>query len=447
MASINEVVAQEALDNLKKLGDNLDETEKKMASLIPLVKEFADVMNKTMGLKDTINSINNLNNATENLHNTNVKMLDIEREIKRESKKMASTIMKESELWKKVGDAMGKVQVDMNELTGRIVENNIKLKENQKAQKEASDAISKAQKDYKNGIISIKEYNDIYDKNFEKLQLAIETQQELKAQLSEQQITLKNVTKEQASAAGSMDEMSQKLGNLRDAYRGLSEEERNNAEIGGVMKAGINQLDEALKALDTSIGNNQRNVGNYSIASQSLVTELRNMKNELLETKININYFTDEIIKQKAILADLAKSHGENSKEYKDAQKELENLQSNQQNYINTSKDLAVAIKDLTNEQKLNNAEIKMMTDPSLAFKTLTESVNLAVQSYTAYKGVLAFVGSENKELEQTIQKLMGLMMAANSVQKVTNALLAQNGVITKTKVLWEKVSINLSSV
>jgi len=439
---INQVVDDKAVQSIINLYEELKILKVAMEDAIRTAAEFQSAMNAATTFGQFKKAAEDSNKAVENLNKANVDMLSIQRKIKEESNNVYSTLQKEVDLWKKVDEAVGKIQVDMNELTGRIVENNLKLKENQKAQKEASDAISKSQKDYKNGVITLKEYNDIYDKNFEKLQLALETQQELKAQLSEQHITLKNVTKEQASAAGSMDEMAQKLGGLRDAYRGLSEEERNNADIGGVMKEGINQLDEALKALDTSIGNNQRNVGNYQIASKSMVAELRNMKNELLETKININFFTDEISKQKGVLSDLAKSHGENSKEYKESEERLVALEKNQQNYIDTSKDLTAAIKELTKEQNLNNAEMKMQADPAIVYKALAEGVNLVVQSYAAYKGVLALVGSENKELEKTMKKLMGLMQVANAVQRVTNSLIAQNGIITKTKVIWEKVSI-----
>jgi len=64
-------------------------------------------------------------------------------------------------------------------------------------------------------------------------------------------------------AEGSMIRMGQELGNMRVLYRGLSEEERNNAQVGGVLLANIQKQDAEIKRLDTSIGNHQRSVGNY----------------------------------------------------------------------------------------------------------------------------------------------------------------------------------------
>lgn len=62
---------------------------------------------------------------------------------------------------------------------------------------------------------------------------------------------------------GSMDEKSKRLGNLKAAYRQLSEAQRQDISIGGVHLNQIQKLDQEVKDLDASIGNYQRNVGNY----------------------------------------------------------------------------------------------------------------------------------------------------------------------------------------
>ena len=54
-----------------------------------------------------------------------------------------------------------------------------------------------------------------------------------------------------------MDQMNARLGYLRDTYRKLSQAERENADVGGVLQASISELDDALKMLDKSVGNNQ----------------------------------------------------------------------------------------------------------------------------------------------------------------------------------------------
>lgn len=84
-----------------------------------------------------------------------------------------------------------------------------------------------------------------------------------KASLSETQATLKATTKQMQAAAGSYDQMSQQLGQLRNAYRQMSKAARESTE-GKAVIGKIQNLDKELKNIDASMGNFQRNVGNYN---------------------------------------------------------------------------------------------------------------------------------------------------------------------------------------
>ena len=53
------------------------------------------------------------------------------------------------------------------------------------------------------------------------------------------------------------------LTDLRNEYESLSEEQRNNVEIGGELLARIQSLDENYKRLRESTGNFHDSVGNY----------------------------------------------------------------------------------------------------------------------------------------------------------------------------------------
>ena len=83
-----------------------------------------------------------------------------------------------------------------------------------------------------------------------------------KQAISDLGIAMRSSIKMQMSAQGSMDEMSQSLGRMRHAYRQLTEEERN-SEYGLKLIEQIKSTDAEIKKLDASIGNHQRNVGNY----------------------------------------------------------------------------------------------------------------------------------------------------------------------------------------
>ena len=124
-----------------------------------------------------------------------------------------------------------------------------------------------------------------------------------KTALSEVRQSLANNAKMDISAATSMNEMSQSLSRMRIAYRSLSEEERN-SPFGKELLASIQQADKKIKELDSSIGNNQRNVGNYKMAWNGLDMSVQQIVRELPSLKMGINMFFLAISNNLPILTD-----------------------------------------------------------------------------------------------------------------------------------------------
>lgn len=83
------------------------------------------------------------------------------------------------------------------------------------------------------------------------------------------QIT-KNQIKVDTTEAGSMENKSQLLGKLRMAWRKMTDEQKNSNQ--GMLQT-IQQLDASLKQADGSIGNFQRNVGDYKGAIEELANK------------------------------------------------------------------------------------------------------------------------------------------------------------------------------
>jgi TP901 family phage tail tape measure protein len=80
-------------------------------------------------------------------------------------------------------------------------------------------------------------------------------------------------------AVGSYDEMNARLGALRRQYKELGSEERN-SPIGKETVAQIQLLDEELKRIDATIGNFQRNVGNYTGAYDKIKQQVELLRKE-----------------------------------------------------------------------------------------------------------------------------------------------------------------------
>ncbi len=103
----------------------------------------------------------------------------------------------------------------------------------------------------------------------------------LKVALSEVRVAMKQEEKEMQASAGSVDELSIKVGRLKDAWRQLDATERN-SEGGVKLLSEIQVLDEVVKDLDASIGNFYRNVGNYPDAT----AQLREIRKELIALQL-----------------------------------------------------------------------------------------------------------------------------------------------------------------
>jgi hypothetical protein len=142
-----------------------------------------------------------------------------------------------------------------------------------------------------------------------------------KTALSEVRQSLANNAKMDISAATSMNEMSQSLSRMRIAYRSLSEEERN-SPFGKELLASIQQADAKIKELDSSIGNNQRNVGNYKMAWNGLDMSVQQIVRELPSLKMGINMFFLAISNNLPILTDEIKRTREMNAAMKAAGKE-----------------------------------------------------------------------------------------------------------------------------
>lgn len=124
-----------------------------------------------------------------------------------------------------------------------------------------------------------------------------------KAALSEVRQTLMNNVRLDNAATTSMNGLSQSLSRMRIAYRELTEEERN-SPFGKELLASIQQADEKIKELDATIGNHQRNVGNYAKGYNGLNTSVQQIVRELPSASMGLNMFFLAISNNLPILTD-----------------------------------------------------------------------------------------------------------------------------------------------
>lgn len=124
-----------------------------------------------------------------------------------------------------------------------------------------------------------------------------------KTALSEVRQTLNNNVKLDNAAATSMNGLSQSLSRMKMTYRELTEEERKSS-FGKELLESINQADTKMKELDATIGNHQRNVGNYGKQWNGLSMSIQQLGRELPSLAYGPKVFFSAISNNLPILAD-----------------------------------------------------------------------------------------------------------------------------------------------
>lgn len=126
---------------------------------------------------------------------------------------------------------------------------------------------------------------------------------ESKTAVSQLNQVLRNDAKLGQATADSMSRLGQELGRMRMAYRELTDEEKN-SPFGQVLRASIEEADRKIKELDASIGNHQRNVGNYAQAWNGLSFSIQQVARELPSLAYGPTVFFSAISNNLPMLAD-----------------------------------------------------------------------------------------------------------------------------------------------
>lgn len=132
----------------------------------------------------------------------------------------------------------------------------------------------KANKDYKEGeedIVEAKKRALKLAKEEEKLKkklIELDDEQTLlnekiKLDISEKNKQLKEQAKREKGLINAYDEESKRLNQLRREYKALAVQNKQNTIEGQALLRNVTELDEKLKAIDKSVGQTQRQVGNY----------------------------------------------------------------------------------------------------------------------------------------------------------------------------------------
>ena len=283
-----------------------------------IIKKIDELENKMISLKGTMKTLDSSNPEMETLKRElaevrkqmeqyieearNLKQAKLDNDIA--TRKEIATLSEQSNNYERMAESIAAIIGNREQNIKRIIDETnavAQLKEEQK----------KLDKAVKDGILS-------QDKATKQKVGLIAQEKIHKQNISELNQIVKNETKEFLAANSSMDGISQTLGRMRMVYRGLSEEARNSS-FGRQLQADIVSLNTKLTTLDASIGNYQRNVGNYASGWNGLQNSMQQVIREAPTLAVSLNTFFLAISNNLPMLADEIKKAKIAYKEYTDA--------------------------------------------------------------------------------------------------------------------------------
>lgn len=185
----------------------------------------------------------------------------------------------------------------------------------------------------------------------------------------------------QEGAQGTYAEKQQLLSALGKVIKNTNAETEEEIQKQNELKAQYAALNQELKDFDASLGNHQRNVGDYRGALMEAKDELKNLKGQM----IGVEQGTAE-------WDALSKEAGK---------------------YADKIGDINAAIKRQASDTKYLDDVINLAQSATAAFEL--------------YKGAMSAFGMETEETEQAMQKLMGAMSIIQSLQTLSETIQASS--------------------
>lgn len=336
-----ELVPQEVLNELMALDVQLDKTK---SNLLEILKPVVDINNELQKSATNYKTLTDLINKQNQVEAKAIAELEKHREIIKQMKILQDKLISSQSQQAKEIEMLRSILEERKKYNDEIQKSVIaKQKEFEESTKSA-DGIKQEGIAYKemasaaNKIIGLRSQNisslikeqtalssvkaelsklnrienegkELTEEQVARKRELINSEKEHKQIISGLNQVIQNDIKLNQAASGSMNEMAQSLSKARIAYRNLTEEERN-SPFGQELLKSIQKTDLKIKEFDASIGNHQRNVGNYAGGFNTLQYSVQQVARELPSLTMSLSQFflaisnniptlSDEIVKAK----------------------------------------------------------------------------------------------------------------------------------------------------
>jgi hypothetical protein len=142
--------------------------------------------------------------------------------------------------------------------------------------KGANEQVNKVNRAFEDKIKLDKQRIQLEDKIRQGRKVQAQQNEQLNQQLLAEKKARRELAKESLALTGAYAKESKKLNDLRNKYKNLAVAEKQNTKEGKALLSQITKLDSKLKRIDKTVGQSQRNVGNYTSAFKRLGGFLKN---------------------------------------------------------------------------------------------------------------------------------------------------------------------------
>lgn len=216
----------------------------------------------------------------------------------------------------------------------------------------------------------------------------------LKELTREQNAMNKANAKQAMAAADSYDYLSAQYTKNKLVLNKMSEEERNNTKAGKELEEETKRIYERMNELQKATGKYTLQVGNYTIAAESM---------------------RDAIKQGKDALVAMEAAGQKNTATYQQMAQQVANLQ---------------------DQMSDTNQMIKAMASDTSNLDAVLQGLAVGTGGFAAATGAMELFGGESEEVQEAQKKLQAAIALVNGVTAIQNALQKQSALVTKLKAL-----------
>ena len=346
-----------------------------------------------------------------------------------------------------------------NSVSKEMRELGIEMLNNENNIKQYSDGVAAASKKVENFSANargtLQELDDINSKLAEKAGKLAESGADsapMVERLAVSSAQISDIAGEAAERLGEVAESQTKVTETLDAAT-VSQEAFNSAQEAGV---------KATTALKDELGLESAEVEKYTgerrkaydalkdelakaddpTPTETFRKRMREAREEMFRMTEQIGDLDGRMKQQKATMEQAAASAGKDSEEYKAEKEQYEEMAAEMLKLQEEIADAGDKAAQLTKMQKIANAEIQSMADPTSTAKAVKGAMDTVTGAFSTAISVTGMFSGSAEQLEAALEKVILIEKAANNVTNIYNQLKRTSALRIKALLTWRKLQI-----